>query len=105
MLGFTRSFAANHPCRICKIRKDTMTSLCKEIFAKSFLRNEANYWEDVSSNDVSASGIRESCIFCKINSFKITDNISVDIMHDLFEGICHIELCNIVANFILEKYL
>lgn len=37
-------------------------------------------------------GILEECIFHSITNFHITQNISVDVMHDLFEGICRYDL-------------
>lgn len=37
--------------------------------------------------------------------FHVTFNRCVDIMHDLFEGVCHIVLCEILNNFIFVRKL
>lgn len=67
------------------------------------LRNTANYIEAVHKNNLSETGINESCVFNVIKSFSIIDNVSCDIMHDIFEGIAHYELCSICKYFINEK--
>jgi len=43
-------------------------------------------------DDVSLNGIKELCVWNKINSFNITTNFSVDIMHDMLEGVCKFDL-------------
>lgn len=101
MLGFTRSFSANHCCRLCSVHKDVMhTQTTKD---SSIIRNEMNYWHNLLMNDVSATGIREPVPFMNIGSFNVYDNKSVDFMHDFLEGICHSELCSVLNNFIFEK--
>lgn len=39
-------------------------------------------------SDVSLTGIKESCIWNDVESFNVTTNYSVDIMHDMAEGVC-----------------
>lgn len=29
-----------------------------------------------------------------INSFHVTTNFCVDVMHDIFEGVCHYDMCH-----------
>lgn len=57
-----------------------------------FLRNEKNYEEDLQILDVSANGIKENSIFNEIANFHIMKNYSVDIIHDLLEGVCCYDL-------------
>eukprot|EP00102_Acyrthosiphon_pisum_P025989 XP_016663199.1 PREDICTED: uncharacterized protein LOC107884813 [Acyrthosiphon pisum] len=56
------------------------------------LRNATNYLYDVASNDVSISGIRELCVWDQVYSFSVISNYSVDIMHDLLEGVCNYDI-------------
>lgn len=66
----------------------------------SSLRNKVNYSEDVSKNDFKSTGINESSIFNTIHSFHVVENFSVDLMHDIFEGVCIYNMCHIITNLI-----
>lgn len=82
----SRSFSANFFCRFFKADK-TLTHLSKE--NSLLLRNPLNYADDVRVNDLKQTGVYKESILNKIISFHVTSNYSVDIMHDIFEGICH----------------
>lgn len=89
ILGYTRSPSANFYCRNCKCSKLECQNLCIEDASK--LRNIQNYHEDINSEfniekRAALSGIRENSIFNKVASFHVTENYTMDIMHDLFEG-------------------
>lgn len=57
-----------------------------------------------NSNNSSTTGIKENCIFNTINSFHVTANFAVDMMHDIFEGVSHYDLCHIINKFIEMRY-
>ncbi|KAB0805319.1 hypothetical protein PPYR_02289 [Photinus pyralis] len=86
---------------ICRSHKDEMKKQTVE--NKLVLRTAEDYWQHLFQNDVSQTGIKEMCVFNAIPSFRAADNISVDIMHDIFEGICHVELCQILNCFVYDK--
>ena len=69
----------------------------------SLLRNRINYANDVAIGDSKKTGIKESCVFHKLNDFHITENVSVDSMHDLLEGVGFYVLDSIIKTFIFEK--
>lgn len=46
--------------------------------------------------DFSAIGIESECIFHTIPGFHVTNNLSVDIMHDLIEGTCRYDMIAII---------
>lgn len=100
ILGFVKSFSANHFCRKCNCSKSVMQIQVKEDHTK--LRNNENYSEAVDKNDVFETGVKENCVFNIIKSFNIIDNVTCDIMHDIFEGIAHYELCDIL-NYLIFK--
>lgn len=52
------------------------------------MRNKVNYESQVIANNSKGTGIKERCVFNAIPSFDVTQNFVVDIMHDLFEGVC-----------------
>lgn len=94
ILGFTPSFNHNFFCRFCKAIKSSTHKMC--IDDQSLSRNLLNYDEDVNADDISSTGIKEFSIFNMINSFHVTTNFAVDIMHDIFEGVCHYDMCHII---------
>jgi len=103
ILGFVESFSANKCCRFCKVSKDTSRKLCCEDV--NILRNKVNYSKDIAINNVTISGIKENCAFNVLSSFHATENYSIDIMHDLLEGVCIYEMSFILYYCILgQKY-
>lgn len=102
VLGFVSSFSANYFCRFCKELKLSTHTACSE--NPKLLRNIENYNEDVCIADFSTTGIKENSLFNLIDSFHITTNYAVDVMHDIFEGVCHYNMCHIIQKFIEKKY-
>lgn len=98
MLGFTQSFNSAHFCRFCKIEKRDIQDNFYE--RQDLLRNENNYTADLLANDVKSTGISEECLFHKIPRFHATKNLSVDVLHDILEGICQYDLGLILNYFI-----
>lgn len=68
----------------------------------SLLRNSENYLFDLNLNNVSETGIVSSCVFSKINTFDVWDNVCPDIMHDMLEGVFNYNLSHIFHYFINE---
>lgn len=106
LLGYTKSFAANHYCRICTAHKTDMAKDCYE--DTKLLRNEGNYREGMNEEDVNTRvtncGIKEDCVFHQLPSFKVWENVTCDITHDFFEGIAHYQLADILNYFLYEKF-
>jgi hypothetical protein len=69
------------------------------------LRNITNYTDDLIKNDVSLTGIKEPCVWNQIDSFHVTDNYSVDVMHDMLEGVCNYDIGLMLKRMIFDlKY-
>lgn len=103
VLGFSKSFSSNFFCRFCINNKTKTQTLAIE--DTNSLRNKKNYNEGVAQNNVKQTGIYEYSIFNSIKNFHVVDNFSVDIMHDIFEGICiYYNMCHLISNFIRLKY-
>lgn len=64
-----------------------------------------NYEHDLLNPDVESSGIVTRSILNEIPSFHVTENYYADIMHDIFEGVCHYSLCHVIKHYInTQKY-
>lgn len=83
--GFTENFSATRYCRICRATGTECQFMSRE--NKSLLRTKENYDPDVRKM-CDSTGLKERCIFNALPHFHITENKTVDIMHDLFEGVC-----------------
>jgi len=51
-----------------------------------------------------AYGVKEECIFNEIPHSISSMNITCDIMHDLFEGVCRYDLAKIIRYFRTENF-
>lgn len=100
ILGFTKSFSANYCCRFCKIHKSDLAIQSKERI--HLLRNKSNYEDDILKNCLKETGLIQSCVFEALPSFHVTENLAVDIMHDIYEGVCHYDLSHIL-NYLIDK--
>lgn len=102
LLGFNKSFNGMF-CRFCRLEKEGCRKECEE--QQNKMRNVLNYNLDVQEGNPSESGIANECCFNSIPSFHAVDNFSVDVMHDIFEGVCHYDICDIILHFInVKKY-
>lgn len=99
ILGFTQCFRSNYFCRFCKKNKNDMAKQVE--VDQSVLRTKYNYEVDLLLNDVSLTGIKEPCVFNRVNSFHVTENYVFDIMHDLLEGVCNYDMSHILYQFII----
>ncbi|XP_060871578.1 uncharacterized protein LOC132949103 [Metopolophium dirhodum] len=97
---FSKSFSANFYCRFCKVNKSLTKHLAVE--DESMLRDVHNYQTDVEINDFKVTGIYKECILNQIDSFHVTTNYYIDVMHDLFEGVCHYNVCHILKYYISD---
>lgn len=95
ILGFSKSFNSSHCCRICLVSKKEIQKQVREDV--NIIRTKQNYTTHCEQN---MFGIQENCVFNTIPSFHVTENISVDPMHDLLEGICRYDIGKILNNLI-----
>lgn len=103
ILSFTESFSANYCCRFCTMHKSAMRKAVVENV--DLIRTPQLYESHVNINNLALTGIKENCIWNILPEFNVTTNYSVDIMHDLFEGICIYDLTNLLNTLIFSYYL
>jgi len=100
IFGLNTSFNSNYSCRICFV--DTLTRQKQILEDVELLRNVENYAIDVNDRN---HGITEECTFHSITNFHITKNLCVDVMHDLYEGICRYDLGQLLNRLINKDKL
>ncbi|XP_008484460.1 uncharacterized protein LOC103521131, partial [Diaphorina citri] len=101
ILGFVESFVAQHCCRICRVNKAQMQSMCQE--NAIYLRNNDNYTDDLSLSDPSQTGIKEKCAFLALRGFDMFENVTVDVLHDFLEGTCRYVMDFLVNYLVLDQ--
>lgn len=100
ILGFSKGFNGHYYCRVCTVAKKEVQSLFNE--KEKYIRTRNDYLNCVIN---STFGIKEECIFNKIPYFHVTENLSIDPMHDLLEGVCRYDIAKILNNFIyIEQF-
>lgn len=108
-LGFAESFTANYFCRICETPKYICQTLTHEI--KSNLRTRESYnqilslIQDQKFDLTMSKGIKLFCSLNNLKYFHITQNISVNLDHDLNEGIIPFALKRIFDHCIENKLI
>lgn len=81
-----QSFSATHFCRICTASKLQTQNMISE--DSTLLRK----WENASGVSTPELGIKIKCLLDELNYFKIFDCPTVDIMHDILEGVGSLEI-------------
>lgn len=100
LLDFSKSFSANYYCRFCTDSKQICQHLSQENAAT--MRNIEKYNNDLKKNDFKQTGVRKKSVLNDIKSFHVVNNFAVDVMHDIFEGICHYDIAHILLYYIYE---
>ena len=103
MLGLSESFKCNVFCQHCLITQYEKNKVFQE--QECILRTFDNYDHLVKENNFKSTGIKEPCILHQLKNFHSATNIAVDVMHDLFEGICRYDVALILKHFIYTMKL
>lgn len=89
LFGFVESFGAHYFCRICEATKEQCFTLTSELPAK--IRRIGAYDEQLrqvkNSTEKHVKGVKKDCLLNNINNFHILQNKTVDMMHDVLEGV------------------
>ena len=98
ILGFNESFRSNLFCHFCLTKYSDINTKFYEKDCQ--LRDIDNYAALAQENNPKISGIKEDCVFHNLIGFHVANNICVDIMHDLYEGVFRYDLALILHQYI-----
>lgn len=102
ILGFVENFTANYPCRFCRAYKTEIKTMCTEEL--SLLRNESNYISDLHLQNPSQTGIKEESLWRQVDGFDMFKHASVDLMHDILEGVVRYAMKEVLKGLFSKKY-
>lgn len=106
ILGFSKGFHANYFCRVCEMPHDECETSTFEVMEK--LRTKDSHEQHISLLNEKSSlsdtkGVRMKCLFNDLDNFDIFQNVSLDIMHDLFEGVIFFFFVCILRSLYFER--
>ena len=99
--GFSESFRAKRFCRICSATESESQTMIIE--DPNLVRTVKSYANDILKNKFAETGVKEQCVFNKINKCHICKNITVDVMHDLSEGIVVYTIGGVLQTLVEKK--
>ena len=102
ILGFVESFISHYFCRNCKMHIAEMPRALIAIYQLN--RTYANYCEDLEANDPTSTGVKASCLLNNLEHFHVTTNYVPDVMHDLLEGVCGLEVHLVLGDLIRARF-
>jgi hypothetical protein len=97
ILGFSKCFRANFPCRFCKLSRSECHVTTRE--CENVLRTKETHAADLL-HPFAENGLQEDSILNTIPSFHVVENYSVDLMHDILEGVASYDLTEILIHFL-----
>lgn len=89
ILGYPESISANHYCRLCEMHKNEAAKALSEI--PRLLGTPESYriaTAKLPCTLTASLGIKELCVWNRVEHFDVTRNICADVMHDGPEGVC-----------------
>lgn len=69
------------------------------------MSTKENHPDDLKKNNYSETGNKEYCIWNNVKDFHVVENYTVDIMHYIYEGVCHYYLGAILHYLLIELKL
>lgn len=92
IFGFVECFVATYFCRICELSSAECKTTVEEVADKLRRKSTYNLIVDQLNDDEKADyketkGIKKRCLFNNLQNFHILNNCTVDVMHDLNEGV------------------
>lgn len=88
LLGMSKGFMAHYYCRMCEMHRDECGVMTRELPGK--LRTKESHQENIELMEENPTnkpkGVRMECLYNRLLSYDIFENISLDIMHDMHEG-------------------
>lgn len=109
ILGFTESFSGNYFCRLCLIDKSSAQKVYSEDSQLMVMRGREVF--EMHCNELQSNPQKTSVFGLKHNSslnclqfFHVCNNFSLDIMHDILEGVAQYEM-KLLFEYISESFI
>nr|XP_055051346.1 uncharacterized protein LOC129437202 isoform X1 [Misgurnus anguillicaudatus] len=109
LFGFLESFGARYCCRFCLLEKDRFQSVFCEDNPEVVLRTTEMHSLHCETIQTDSSlphiyGVKRVCLLNSLKYFNTANNFSVDITHDVLEGVAQLEV-KLVLQYIQLHFL
>ncbi|XP_035994789.1 uncharacterized protein LOC118563679 [Fundulus heteroclitus] len=109
LFGFVESFGARYCCRFCLLEKDCFQTVFCEDDPKVVLRTVEMHKQHCQTIQTDPTlphiyGVKRICPLNSLEYFNTANKFSVDIMHDILEGVAQFEV-KLVLHYIQENFL
>lgn len=109
LFGFVESFSARYCCRFCLLEKHCFQTVFCEDDPEVVLRTVDMHKQHCQTIQTDPTlphvyGVKRSCLLNSLQYFNTANNFSVDIMHDILEGVAQFEV-KLVLQYIQENFL
>ena len=109
ILGFVESFSGRYFCRLCLIEKDDAQNVYNEDDPKIILRGREVF--EMHCNELQSDlhklhvfGLKKNLTLNSLQFFHVCQNFSLDIMHDILEGVAQYEM-KLLLEYLSENVL
>ncbi|XP_056289148.1 uncharacterized protein LOC130205674 [Pseudoliparis swirei] len=108
LFGFVQSFVARYCCRFCLADKEDFQTEFTEDSPKITMRTQALHAEHCQQMETNprlpyVMGVKQSCLLNSLQYFNTCEHFSVDIMHDILEGVAQFEMKLIILH-VIDQY-
>ncbi|XP_030750192.1 uncharacterized protein LOC115877983 [Sitophilus oryzae] len=102
--GMVESFSANYFCRMCLMHKNDTQNVFRESDDLCHLRNQ-DFFNTLPEIKPGSNyyGSKEKSILNELKYFNLGNTPSIDIMHDILEGVAQFEIKLIITYLVSEK--
>ncbi|CAI5662779.1 unnamed protein product [Oreochromis niloticus] len=109
ILGFVESFSGRYFCRLCLIAKQDAQSVYTEDDPKIILRGKELFEMHCSElqsdpQKLHVFGLRKNSTLNTLQFFHVCQNFSLDIMHDILEGVAQYEI-KLLLEYLSDNFL
>ncbi|XP_031334990.1 uncharacterized protein LOC116164880 [Photinus pyralis] len=106
LMGMVESFSANYFCRMCLMHKSDTQVIFNESDPLCRARNQ-EFFNTLPEIEVGSNyyGIKAKSVLNELQYFNLGNISSVDIMHDILEGVAQFEIKSILSYLVSKKII
>lgn len=90
-------------CWLCRVHRDVLRVQTEEDLA--LLRDANTHRADLETDNPSKTGLKRDSVLNSLSFYHVTDNVAVDVMHDILEGVGAYEVKLVLTLLTEQKHM